>query len=274
VPDSFRGIFREAFELYNGLAAVATGLMIAVGCFVLLIAKLSEPWQTILAVILVAIILLSPPALLLLAWSHANRKRQGEALALAYSLGLQYSHNDLLGIPKRFAKFGVFSRSTESEAWDVLWGRYGGRMATTFNCQHHEQRGTAGSTGEFSAAVLTCDRPFTGLLIRPETVADRVPGAGGITFESAEFNRNFFVQSPDRKFAYDVIAPKMMEYLLANPGWSFELAGYDAMIWTGKLWPAEKFEESLKVLMGFLNRIPDHVWKELGAERAAEPAGR
>jgi hypothetical protein len=273
VHGSFRGVIREALGLYYGLAAVALALALGLGIVALVVVKVSEPWQTILEVTLVVAIFLSPLVVLALAWHVALDKRQGEAFALSYSLGLEYSHNDLMGIPKRFANFGMFSGSVESEAWDVLWGRYGGRLATLFNCRHREQRGTASTGGEFSAAVLTCDRPFTNLLIRPETVADRVPGAGGINFESAEFSRNFFVQSPDRKFAYDVISPQVMEYLLANPGWSFELVGYDAMIWTGKLWPTEKFEEALKVLSGFLNRIPDHVWKQLGSKRAVAPAG-
>ena len=35
-----------------------------------------------------------------------------------------------------------------------------------------------------------------------------------IDFESDEFSRKFYVQSSDRKFAYDVLHPRMMEFLL------------------------------------------------------------
>ena len=38
-----------------------------------------------------------------------------------------------------------------------------------------------------------------------------------IEFESIEFNRRFFVSSPNRRWAYDVIHPRTMEFLLGSP---------------------------------------------------------
>ena len=57
------------------------------------------------------------------------------------------------------------------------------------------------------------------LFIRREGIFDSVKRAFGfddIDFESAEFSKRFFVKSSDKRFAYDVIHPKMMEFLLAT----------------------------------------------------------
>ena len=47
---------------------------------------------------------------------------------------------------------------------------------------------------------------------------DKIAGALGfhdINFESSEFSRKFHIKCADKKFAYDVIHPRMMEFLLA-----------------------------------------------------------
>ena len=57
------------------------------------------------------------------------------------------------------------------------------------------------------------------LLIRPEGFFDKVAGAFGfddIDFESEEFSRAFFVKSSDKRFAYDVLHPRMLELLMAE----------------------------------------------------------
>ena len=57
------------------------------------------------------------------------------------------------------------------------------------------------------------------LRIRREGIFDSLAGAFGfddIDFESAEFSKRFHVKSSDKRFAYDVVHPAMMEFLLAE----------------------------------------------------------
>ena len=51
---------------------------------------------------------------------------------------------------------------------------------------------------------------------RPKDTLARALGFGEITFESEEFGRKFAVGCSDRKFAYDVISPAMMGFLLGD----------------------------------------------------------
>ena len=43
-------------------------------------------------------------------------------------------------------------------------------------------------------------------------------GHDDIDFESAEFSRNFYVKSSDRKWAFDILHARAMEFLLAEDG--------------------------------------------------------
>ena len=46
----------------------------------------------------------------------------------------------------------------------------------------------------------------------------------GISFESQAFNEKFAVHAQDTKFAYDVVHPRQMEYLMASRPVSFRIA--------------------------------------------------
>ena len=58
----------------------------------------------------------------------------------------------------------------------------------------------------------------------PENFIERVVGRltnSDIELESEDFNRAFTVRCPDRKFASDVLHPRMMELLLQSPDAAF-----------------------------------------------------
>src|SRR5208283_3583865 len=61
---------------------------------------------------------------------------------------------------------------------------------------------------------------FKHLNIRPENILDKFTEAIGfdpIQFESAEFSRKFHVRCEDKKFAYDIIHARMIEFLMQDP---------------------------------------------------------
>jgi len=209
-------------------------------------------------------------------WWDARRRRQ--MAALAASMGLAYSPDDPVDIPGRYGQLRALGWGYYRQAFNVIRGQFRGREALAFDYIYktQEQGGKSRQTYHISVALVPCACRFPGLLVRPEGLLDRLAGAVGledVDFESHEFSKRFCVLAADRKFAYGVIVPQMMEYLLANPGWAIELNGPAAAIHTGSIWKIERFGPALEVLSGFLDRVPDHVWKELGAERAPEPAG-
>lgn len=85
----------------------------------------------------------------------------------------------------------------------------------------------------------------------------------GIGFESNAFNERFAVFSADTKFAYDVVHPRQMEYLMATPGAPFRIEG--DWVWFA---PGEHSQPAIAFcsayLRGFLGRVPRFVWRNLG----------
>jgi hypothetical protein len=133
--------------------------------------------------------------------------------------------------------------------------------------------------GETSALIVPCQLPS--MLIRPEDGIDTGASAVGlpdINFESHEFSSKFCVEAEDRKLAYDLIQPQMMEYLLAHPGWDLELAECGLLVTRTGLyepWHSPDYREALDMATGFLDLIPRFVWKELGeGNEAARQANR
>ncbi|NEA32841.1 hypothetical protein G3I17_14365 [Streptomyces sp. SID13031] len=85
----------------------------------------------------------------------------------------------------------------------------------------------------------------------------------GISFESGAFNDAFKVRADDTKFAYDVIHPRQMEYLMANPPAAFKIVDDWAWFEPGEHSHQVIAHNSL-ILGGFLARIPRFVWRNLG----------
>ena len=101
------------------------------------------------------------------------------------------------------------------------------------------------------------------LLIRPEGVFDKMAGAFGfddIDFESAEFSRQFYVKSPDRRFAYDVVNAGMMDFLLRRKGPAIDLERDRCCLSDGRRrWEPDQLKRQLRFASRFFELWPDHV---------------
>ncbi len=99
-------------------------------------------------------------------------------------------------------------------------------------------------------------------MIRPEHLFHKLSAAFGwddIDFESAEFSRRYYVKSPDKRWAYDVIHARVMEMLLRVKGYHFECDSR-SMICHGSAGRFElgEFEQAFRLAAGILRGIPDH----------------
>ncbi|HEY3562274.1 MAG TPA: hypothetical protein VGL05_32625 [Kribbella sp.] len=97
----------------------------------------------------------------------------------------------------------------------------------------------------------------------PPLTVGRKGFSGGIEFESEAFNKQFAIFAQDRKYAYDVIHPRQMEYLMAAQGPEFRIEG--EWVWFS---PGEHSQPAIAhcsaYLRGFLGRVPRFVWRNLG----------
>ena len=106
---------------------------------------------------------------------------------------------------------------------------------------------------------------FPQLFLRAEGLFDRIAGFIGfddIDFESEEFSKRYFVKSGDRQFAYAVIHPQMMEWLMTRRFEGELKQGLLVMDVSSGPHTPEGCQEVWENAVGFVNRIPPFVWQD------------
>lgn len=121
-------------------------------------------------------------------------------------------------------------------------------------------------TENHSEAILGFQLPVQ----MPELTVGARSFGRGISFESEQFNDQFKVTAQSTKFAYDVIHPRQMEYLMASSPLPFRIAG--DWVWFS---PGEHHQTTIahssRFLREFLAGIPRFVWRDLGLSDAPYP---
>lgn len=184
-----------------------------------------------------------------------------------------------------FAHFEVFRQGFDRYAYNTISGPVDlgaavvGCKTGDFHYKTRETYTTTDSKGRttthtrivshhFSYFIL--ELPYDSIpdvLIRREGLFDKIAAAFGkndIDFESSEFSRKYFVKCDNRKFAYDIINPRMIEFLLETKPGLIDMENSRICLTNGlSTWPAERFEGSLGWTLKFLEHWPDFVIKDL-----------
>ena len=205
----------------------------------------------------------------------AEKKRQEALAALASELGLRFDPGLDRGHDDRYAQFEIFRRGHSRAARNTLhgsidlFGRACPIVAGDFRYKVASQSGKSTTTTTYRFSYLIAHPPWRTppLLIRPEGIFDKIKGAFGfddIDFESAEFSRRFYVKSTDKRFAYDVLHPRMMEFLLAERPPMLDIEdGAVCLSDGGSRWEPQRFRDEIAFLRRFCELWPRHLVKEL-----------
>jgi len=202
------------------------------------------------------------------------KKRREELAGLAAQRGWKYTARDD-SWAERFdgPPFGL---GHNRQAANVLQGAFDGRDFVAFDFVYHTTETSHGpnnttSTREqshaFSIIALSTGASFPRLRVTPEGLVGRFLGRltnTDIELESEEFNRAFTVNCEDRKFATDVLHPRMMEYLLTMPDVAWDLRDGFLVIAEPGRHSVAQLDGSLKASDGILDLIPEFVWKAAG----------
>lgn len=201
---------------------------------------------------------------------RAAKKRRAELAVWAARHGLVFSEGHDSGMDNRYPDFDCLHEGSSRYAFNIMRGRWRDRGLIAFD--YHYETHSTNSKGQrqthhhyFSAAIIDPDLVLKPLFIRPEGFFDKVKAAFGyddIDFESAEFSRRFFVKSPDRKWAYDVIHARTMEYLLSAPRHSLEFDDRSIIVWNTGRWSSREFAAAAGVVHGLLDLLPDYVLEQ------------
>jgi hypothetical protein len=173
---------------------------------------------------------------------------------------VRYAHFSVFAQGRNRYAFNTIRRVLEvdGEAWPMQLGDY-----------HFEMLEPDENKVKLQAHVLSyvlIETPYLGLpdlLIRSEGVFDRMASALGfddIHFESADFSNRFVVVSRDKRFAYDVLHPRMMEFLLdvTPPTIDFR-RGQCCLSMGERCWTVAEFDAMVRWAAEFFSYWPRHI---------------
>lgn len=200
---------------------------------------------------------------------YAAQQRRKALFVWAHAQGLSFDHSHDRNMDDRHRDLGCLRRGNSRYAHNIMRGEFKGREVCAFDYHYETGSGKNRSTHHFSAVIVASSIPLQPLRIRPEGLFDKVAeffGIDDIDFESAEFSRKFYVSSPNRRWAYDVIHQQMMEHLLAGPGFSIQFGGAEIIAWSDSLFRPNQFEDAMELIIGMLDRLPDYLVQQQQGE--------
>ncbi len=210
-------------------------------------------------------------------YSHRKEKeRQQEMRLFADQNGWYFTAERDRQHHKKFSQFKIFSRGHSRFAHNIIHGslkiddRDWPFQAGDYHYQITTNNGKSSSTKTYRFSYLLVEIPFQqvpDLFIRKEGFFDKVSATMGwddIDFESKEFSDRFHVTSSDKRFAYDVIDPRMMRFLMSSEPPKIDLSqGYCCLSAGSKRWKPEEFQRMIGWASAFYDHWPNHLTASL-----------
>jgi hypothetical protein len=194
-------------------------------------------------------------------------KRRQELSAFALQNG--FSFNAYPGdIHEKYESFKPFDDGHSRRSSNLVHGRRDGIDWSLFDYKFVTGSGKNQQTHHYGIVLAEIDVVLSQMRIRPEGFFDKlaaVVGFDDINFESEEFSRKFYVTATDRKFAYDLIHPKMMEYLMAAPRADWQLGGRVVLMSRSQHYKVDELAGVMNLIDGFVRLIPEYVRQDRGA---------
>jgi hypothetical protein len=144
----------------------------------------------------------------------------------------------------------------------------GGLAGRVFlGCDYHYATGSGKNRQHHNFSLVIVKSPvlLEPLFIRPENFLDKLAefaGFNDIDFESAEFNKKFYVKAPNKKWAYDIISPNMMEFLMQSPVFSIQFDLLSVIVYRDRRFSTVDFEAAVDFINGVFERIPEYVIRD------------
>ena len=216
-----------------------------------------------------------------IAQAKAERERTARLGALAAEKGWSFAPERDRDFPGRFRQFEVFTRGHTRMAYNTMrgampaWGASCPFQTGDYRYSITTSTGKSTTTRVYQLSYMVVAIPLPGVpdvTIRPEGFMDSLVQAIGfddIDFEDAEFSRMFMVKSKDRRFAYDLCHPRMIEHLKERyaRGPAIVIAQGTMCFFTeNRRWEPSEFTSRLNGVREFFQWWPDHVVRELGGE--------
>jgi hypothetical protein len=241
--------------------------------------------------VLGAIVIIAIGIAVSVAQKKAAEARRAALAELASQHGLDYHPYGLEEAPRGFweglftsfsdtkvgaflTRFEGFSPFGQGHTWSIsnlLVGRIEGADWYLFDYLYHTTQSTGKSTTTVPhpTGVVAVRLPLSlpNLSLSPENVFSKVGsffGMDELDFELEEFNKRYFVRCSERKLAYDLLHPQMIEFLMECPTRTWQIAGQYIVMTRPNYYDPEEMQEIMKELRGFIARIPKYVEQDHG----------
>jgi hypothetical protein len=196
----------------------------------------------------------------------AARKRSLDLQVLSTKLGFaDFNPGPDPGFIEGWCFLNRFSQGENRYAFNVLQGVYQEQKLFIFDYHYRTGSGKDAHDHYYTIFMLIVKEVFPGITVGPENLVMKIDGmfdSENIKFESAEFSKTFRVRSPDKKFAYDVCNPQMIEFLLANRGLEFEINGPAILLAFNPQLPVDQIEPNLQRLAQIRALLPQYLFEQ------------
>jgi hypothetical protein len=195
---------------------------------------------------------------------YLHRKRQQQMFELAPSLGFAFDPEPS-DLESRYTGIWPMDAGRFHTSFNLLSGVTD--RPTTIHWEIFDHRYTTGSgknkrTHRMTIVAATVPRfSFPRLTMRPEGFFDKLAamiGYDDIDFPSDEFSRRYHVKCEDRKFAYDLLTPRVIEYLLAGPPRHWQLHGPRMVLVSSRPASPQDIRDMMSLIQGLIERIGQH----------------
>ncbi|WP_051704213.1 hypothetical protein [Glycomyces sp. NRRL B-16210] len=200
--------------------------------------------------------------LLVLYTRRARNARIAQCAAWAARHGFQYWPDDptALGI----SGHNPFDLGHSRRAYDVLRGRYRDAHLHCFQYVFVTGGGRSRTTHTYQVYAISLPKSRPYLDIRHENALSR-RFEKDLDFENQAFNDEYRIESDSPRFAYDVIHPRTMEWMLADQRarsyqWRFE--GSWLMTFRTGGHDLDQVFHYADFLHAVLGQVPAHVWSD------------
>ena len=201
---------------------------------------------------------------------HKARQRKiAEFTAFAAQRGWHYTVRDR-SLVDRFLG-DPFGRGHSRNAEHVLRGEHRGRGILVFEYSYKETHGSGQDrrTETYTHTVVSVSLPSAKptLQVGREGIGRKLLGFVGVRdlqLESEQFNETFHIKTDNDRFAYDILHPRMMEWMLADQralSTTFRFERGDLMTWDRGRIDLAKVQWMLEYLCDVVDQVPSFVWK-------------
>jgi hypothetical protein len=146
-------------------------------------------------------------------------------------------------------------------------GDYRGRGMCALDYFYTTSNGKTTQTHNVHLVALNLPTALPPLTVSKDSALQRA-FSNDIELESQVFNDAFRIDCADQRYASAVLHPQLMEWMLANPGLEWQLAGNALVSWGYGAFTAPDVQARLEAMTGVIDRIPRFVLQDYGTPTA------